>query len=58
MSLATGHAQYAADWRSGTHDDLVLALACALWYGENRRELDPEAFRPFREQQGGGHFAA
>lgn len=23
-----------ADWRSRDHDDLVLALACALWYAE------------------------
>jgi hypothetical protein len=29
-----GHASYAADWRTGTHDDVVLALACALWWAE------------------------
>jgi hypothetical protein len=23
-------------WREGTHDDLVLALACALWTGDRR----------------------
>ncbi len=28
----SGHATYAADWRQGTHDDLVLSLACALWF--------------------------
>lgn len=25
-------------WREGTHDDLLLALAIACWYGENRPE--------------------
>jgi hypothetical protein len=28
------HDTYGA-WREGTHDDLVLALALATWYGEN-----------------------
>ena len=28
-----GHDQYGA-WREGTHDDLVLAVALACWYGE------------------------
>lgn len=34
----TGHVTYgvAADWRSGAHDDLVLATALALWWGESR----------------------
>jgi hypothetical protein len=31
---AAGHDMYGA-WREGTHDDLVLALACALWCGEH-----------------------
>jgi hypothetical protein len=35
VSLGTGHDSYGA-WREGTHDDLVLALACALWVGERR----------------------
>jgi hypothetical protein len=35
ITLATGHDTYGA-WREGTHDDLVLALACALWCGERR----------------------
>jgi hypothetical protein len=48
VSLSTGHASYAADWRSGTHDDLVLALACAVWYGENKREIDPSAYEPLK----------
>lgn len=32
----SGHVSYgvAADWREGQHDDLVLAAALALWYGE------------------------
>jgi hypothetical protein len=43
----SGHAQFAADWRSGTHDDLVLALACAVWYAEHGpKGLSPEAFEP------------
>jgi hypothetical protein len=28
-----GHDSYGA-WREGTHDDLVLALAVALWYAQ------------------------
>jgi Terminase RNaseH-like domain len=35
ISLDTGHDSYGA-WREGTHDDLVLALACALWCGERK----------------------
>jgi Terminase RNaseH-like domain len=35
ITLTTGHDSYGA-WREGTHDDLVLALACALWCGERR----------------------
>jgi hypothetical protein len=33
----SGHIAYEAalDWRSGKHDDLVLATALALWWGEN-----------------------
>jgi hypothetical protein len=30
---ASGHDQYAS-WREGSHDDTVLALACALWASE------------------------
>mgnify|MGYP001033865418 CR=1 FL=1 len=34
----SGHVSFEAgeDWRSAPHDDLVLALAMALWWGENR----------------------
>jgi hypothetical protein len=32
---ATGHEQFeAADWRGRPHDDLVLAVALACWFGE------------------------
>jgi hypothetical protein len=31
----TAHDSYGA-WREGEHDDLVLALACAVWYGAKR----------------------
>jgi hypothetical protein len=30
---STAHDAYGA-WREGVHDDLVLALALATWYGE------------------------
>jgi hypothetical protein len=34
---ALGHDSYGAgdDWREGSHDDLVLAVALAAWFGEN-----------------------
>jgi hypothetical protein len=36
----SGHDSYAAgvgeEWRIGAHDDLVLAVALAVWYGEQR----------------------
>lgn len=35
VNLATGHDSYEA-WRESVHDDLVLAVALACWYGENR----------------------
>jgi hypothetical protein len=35
IALDTGHDSYGA-WREGTHDDLVLALACALWCSERK----------------------
>lgn len=35
----TGHMTYGADadWRVGNHDDLVLAVALALWIGTRPR---------------------
>jgi hypothetical protein len=35
ITVTTGHDTYGA-WREGTHDDLLLAVACALWCGERR----------------------
>jgi len=34
----TGHDSYGAgeEWREGNHDDLVLSLGLALWWGEHR----------------------
>lgn len=37
----TGHETYAADWREGDHDDLVLSVAMACWYGERNRSSGP-----------------
>lgn len=34
INPATGHETYAADWREGDHDDLVLAVAMALWFAK------------------------
>jgi len=34
ISAETAHDSYGA-WREGAHDDLVLAAALALWYGEH-----------------------
>ncbi len=37
----SGHDSYAAgvgeEWRTGAHDDLVLSVALAVWFGEHRR---------------------
>ena len=45
VNLATGHDSYEA-WRESVHDDLVLAVAMAVWHGEHLP-------RPF-EAVGGG----
>jgi len=37
ISESTGHDTYGADWRTGMHDDLVLALCLALWWNERPR---------------------
>lgn len=39
----TGHDSYAADWREGDHDDLILSVAMACWYGEHGRPAEPLA---------------
>lgn len=36
VNLATGHDSYEA-WRESIHDDLVLAVALACWFGERHR---------------------
>jgi len=43
---ARGHDSYGAgeDWRSAPHDDLVLALAMLVWYGETRLVRGPLAW--------------
>jgi hypothetical protein len=44
-----GHDSYGS-WREGSHDDLVLALACAVWFGERweapapRRNLSSHSY--------------
>lgn len=35
INRATGNDSYGA-WRERDHDDLVLAVACAVWYGERQ----------------------
>jgi len=35
VNLATGHDSYEA-WRGSVHDDLVLAVALAVWHGEKK----------------------
>jgi hypothetical protein len=39
INIETAHDSYGA-WREGTHDDLVLAVALALWTGVHRGEPD------------------
>ena len=45
VNLQTGHDSYAA-WREKDHDDLVLALAIAVWHA-----LDQEAHPPWSHEQ-------
>lgn len=40
ISADTAHDTYGA-WREGAHDDLVLAVAVAAWYGEHEPRLIP-----------------
>jgi len=51
---ARGHDTYGNDvgmWRENPHDDLVLAVALAAWYGEN---VKPPVVRPSRSYSFGG----
>ncbi len=41
IDLETAHDSYGA-WRAGQHDDLVLALALAVWAGENPVHFQPK----------------
>jgi hypothetical protein len=46
-----GSEQFLADWRDGEHDDLVLAVALACWWGERsqpmgRIDVSPPPRRP------------
>lgn len=48
-----GHDAYGAgvEWRDGAHDALVLAVALAVWYGENQTsgyvEFSPNSRQPY-----------
>jgi len=52
VNLATGHDSYEA-WRESVHDDLVLAVAMAVWHGEHIRVGRGSELIPF-EAIGGG----
>jgi len=41
IDLETAHDSYGA-WRAGQHDDMVLALALAVWAGENPVYFQPK----------------
>ena len=40
-----GHDSYGNDWRENPHDDIVLAVALAVWLGESRRQASLAALR-------------
>jgi hypothetical protein len=43
INPSTGHESYAADWREGDHDDLVLSVAMAVWFGERLASVQARA---------------
>lgn len=43
INIATGNESFEA-WRERDHDDLVLATALAIWYGEQGKRLGAEQF--------------
>ncbi len=45
INIGTGHDSYEA-WRESIHDDLVLAVACAAWYGE-KAVSNPDRYMHF-----------
>lgn len=40
INAKTAHDSYEA-WREGIHDDLVLSVALACWYGERHKKMTP-----------------
>lgn len=46
INLATGHDSYEA-WREREHDDIVLSVALATWYGERHKVSDWSEAKPF-----------
>jgi hypothetical protein len=40
----TAHDSYGAAWREGAHDDLVLAVAIAAWWGQRGSDADDGAY--------------
>ena len=50
INLATGHESFEA-WREGDHDDLVLAVALAIWYAERLCSSNYRAAFGFAERQ-------
>ncbi len=53
LSAKSGEDQYGA-WREGTHDDLLLAVALAVWYGEQQPLASSESDTPQFYQGGFG----
>lgn len=51
----TGHDTYGAgaDWRDGNHDDLVLSVAMAAWYGEHHKSTGLDALKAYQARQHG-----
>ncbi len=45
INISTGHDSYES-WRESIHDDLVLAVACAAWYGE-KGVCNPDRYMHF-----------
>ena len=55
---SAGHTSYGAgvggdDWRQGSHDDLVLAVALSLWWGERRHTRGGEVIAESYANVGG-----
>ena len=43
VNALTAHESFEA-WRERDHDDLMVAVACAIWWGEQRRYKADIAF--------------